>query len=122
MTREEKAIAYKQQGCNCCQAVLCAFEDELDLSVEDLKKIGAAFGMGMGCMEGNCGALCGAQIVLGLKEYQGYPIAAKARELHEAFKEKCGSTICKELKGIETGKVLCSCKDCIQNAVSLLEF
>ena len=33
------------------------------------------------------------------------------------FAELCGATICRDLKGIGTGKVLCSCEDCVRNAV-----
>lgn len=29
----------------------------------------------------------------------------------------CGATICKDLKGIETGTVLCPCTECVRNAV-----
>lgn len=29
MNRDQKAIRYKQSGCNCCQAVLCAFADKV---------------------------------------------------------------------------------------------
>lgn len=29
----------------------------------------------------------------------------------------CGATICKDLKGVETGKVLCPCAQCVRNAV-----
>jgi hypothetical protein len=32
-----------------------------------------------------------------------------------------GAVICKELKGIETGKVLCACEDCVKNAVHAYE-
>ena len=28
-----------------------------------------------------------------------------------------GATICRELKGVGTGKVLCSCENCIRNAI-----
>ncbi len=28
MDRKEKAVGYFHSGCNCCQAVLCAFTDE----------------------------------------------------------------------------------------------
>ena len=28
-----------------------------------------------------------------------------------------GATICKDLKGVETGKVLCPCAQCVRNAV-----
>ena len=37
------------------------------------------------------------------------------------FKEKNGSYLCRELKGVETGKVLCSCPQCIMDAVALTE-
>lgn len=121
MNRDQKAIRYKQSGCNCCQAVLCAFADQLDIDETILKQLGAAFGMGMGGMEGNCGALISAQMILGMKEYQGYPINAQSREILEAFKDACGAITCKDLKGLETGEMLCSCNDCIRQAVALVD-
>ena len=42
MDRCEHAVELKHKGYNCAQAVLCAFADKLDLSEEDLKKIGAS--------------------------------------------------------------------------------
>ncbi len=59
MERKERAVEFKHNGHNCCQAVLCAFAEELQMSENDLNRIGAAFGAGMGCMEATCGALCG---------------------------------------------------------------
>ncbi len=56
MDRREKAVGLKHNGHNCCQAVLCAFADELPLAEEDLNCIGAAYGVGMGCMEATCGS------------------------------------------------------------------
>ena len=35
----------------------------------------------------------------------------------QSFQEKSGATICKDLKGVETGKVLCPCAQCVRNAV-----
>lgn len=46
MDRREKAVGLKHNGHNCCQAVLCAFADELPLAEEDLNCIGAAYGEG----------------------------------------------------------------------------
>ena len=41
-----------------------------------------------------------------------------SRAIMPRFKELCGgATICRELKGIDTGKVLCSCENRVQNAV-----
>lgn len=106
---------------NCCQAVACVFSEETGVSEELLRRIGAGFGLGMGGMEGTCGALCGAEMILGLTKYKGKPIRDDAKELHRKFTEICGGSICRELKGVGTGKVLCSCDDCVRNAVALVE-
>ncbi len=121
MDKKEQAIELKHNRHNCAQAVLCAYSEELQMPAETLKKIGAAFGGGMGCMEGDCGALCGAQAVLGLMKADQGPLGKDAAALYKAFVEKCGSAICKEIKGVQSGKVLCSCDDCVRNAVEVLE-
>lgn len=121
MDRKEHAVELKHNGYNCCQAVLCAYKDELNLPEETLRKMGAAFGVGMGCMGGTCGALCAAEMILGMKRYEGKPILKDAAALHSEFAKVSGATICKDLKGIETGKVICECDDCIRNAVAILE-
>ena len=121
MERTEKAVELKHNNHNCCQAVLVSFADELDIPADTLKRMGAAFGAGMGGMEGTCGALCGAEMLLGIKKYQGKPLMKKAKEIHQAFKEKSGATICRELKGVGTGKVLCDCDDCVRHGVEIIE-
>ena len=121
MDKKEQAVTLKHSGYNCAQAVLCVFRDETRLSEKFLKRIGAGFGVGMGCMEATCGALIGAEMLMGLKEYQGKPVLGTARELHRSFAEKCGASICKDLKGRDTGVVVCECDDCVRNAVELAE-
>ena len=121
MDKKELAVTLKHNGYNCAQAVLCTFVNETGLSEELLKQIGAGFGVGMGCMEATCGALIGAQIIMGLKKYKAVPVLKNARELHQAFTEKCGASICKDLKGRDTGKVICECDDCVRCAVELAE-
>lgn len=116
--RAELAVAYKHQGSNCCQAVLLAFADLLAVPEEVLRQMGAGFGTGMGTLEATCGALCGAQLVMGLR--QRWPTPVPARRLYGIFRELCGSAVCKELKGAETGRMLCSCDDCVRNAVNAL--
>lgn len=120
MEKQELAVQLKHGGCNCCQAVLCAFAGESGLPESQLRQIGAGLGAGMGCMEATCGALIGAQILLGLKKYSGKPVLAEAKKLHQAFVEKCGASICGELKGKDTGKVLCECDDCVRIATGLI--
>lgn len=121
MNRKEFAVSCRQSGHNCCQSVLAAFADKMDISPDVLKRMGASFGGGMGNMEGPCGALCGAEMALGLIIYKGKPIHAAARKVQSNFVETTGSQICREIKGIDTGKMLCPCEDCIRNAVTALE-
>ena len=73
----------------------------------------------MGCMESTCGALIGAVLVAGaLTGGTGTPRIAK--QLLQAFQQTSGATICKDLKGVQTGTPLCSCPDCVRNAVLAL--
>lgn len=113
--RQEYAARLKREM-NCCQAVVKAFADTLPLDEATLSSIASGFGSGMGTMEGSCGALVGAVMVAGLRS-NGVGTAALSRKILPRFKELCGATICRELKGIGTGKVLCSCEDCVRNAV-----
>ena len=120
MPRRERAVMYKRDY-NCCQAVLMAFAPELGLPEERLLAMGACFGSGMGCMEETCGALCGAQIAQGLLRYDGRRLNPQASQLRAEFEQRCGATRCKILKGVGTGRVLCSCEDCVRHAVEALE-
>lgn len=123
MNVEERAAAaaeLKASGkCNCTQAVVKVFEDKLPIDEETLMKLTAGYAARMGCMESTCGALIGAVMVAGiLTDGKGTPRISK--ELVQNFEHKCGATICKELKGIETGKVLRPCPECVRNAVLAL--
>ncbi len=110
--RAEKAAEYKLSGeYNCCQAVAKALVDTVSIDEASLKKLAAGFASGMGCMEATCGALVGANLILGLRT-EGNGTVRQSRELLSKFKEKCGAVACKDLKGIGTGKLLCECDDC----------
>lgn len=129
MTNQERAASLHGNGYNCCQAVLLTFCDELGVDPVTAFKIGEGFGLGMGGMENTCGALSGAIMLAGLKNSDGdldHPKTKAgtyriSRELTEAFKEKTGALVCRDLKGIDTGKVLCSCPKCIDSAVQIVE-
>ena len=119
MTMKERMdyAALRKKEMNCCQAVLVAFGAELGRSEEELMRLGLGFGSGMGTMEGTCGALVGAIMVSSFLSKKGASMAA-SRTIFPRFKELCGdATICRDLKGIGTGKVLCSCENCVRNAV-----
>ena len=109
------AVEFKQQHeCNCCQAVLLALKDQVNMSEEELRRLGAGFGLGLGNMEGTCGALIAAAIIAGFNKNV---TKAAVRELNERFKSMCGAITCEDIKGRYTGKILCSCDDCVKNAV-----
>ena len=119
MTLQERMdyAARRKSEMNCCQAVLVAFADKLGKGEEELLRLGSGFGSGMGTMEGTCGALVGAIMVSSLLSPDG-EARNNSRAIMSRFKELCGgATICRDLKGIETGKMLCSCEDCVRNAV-----
>lgn len=121
MPRRECAVMYKREH-NCCQAVLLAYAPELGLAEDRLLAMGACFGSGMGSMDETCGALCGAQMVQGLLKFDNCRMNPQASQLRAEFERRCGATRCKELKGAGTGYgVLCSCEDCVRNAVEALE-
>lgn len=129
MTKKELAISLHDQKYNCAQSVACAFAEDLNIDPQILFKLLEGFGLGMGCTQGTCGAISGAIALLGLKSSDGNleAPATKAqtyqlsKELLLKFQEKNGATICRDLKGIETGKVLRSCPECIEDAVELVE-
>lgn len=129
--KDKKALAIElhDKGYNCCQAVVCAFHEELNIPEETLFKAGEGFGLGMGCMNCTCGALSGAVMAAGFKNSTANLDGAKSKgatyqlskEMVNSFIKKNGTMLCKELKGIETGKVLRSCPGCIEDGVELVE-
>lgn len=129
LEKSNLANAYHDRGFNCAQAVACAFKDKTGLDEGTLFRMTEGLGLGMGCMEGTCGAISAAVILSGLKcstghtdkpDSKGATYKAAASCIH-AFKDKNGSIICRELKGAGTGAPLRSCPDCIRDAVEIIE-
>ena len=121
MNRAESAVNYKHQGKNCAQAVLLAFNDLTGKTDDELLRLGACFGCGMGTFNATCGSLCAAQMLQGMIKFNGRPLLADAKQLHQRFETLCGSTDCGELKGLKGGRMLCSCDNCVKNAALLVE-
>ncbi len=126
--KTEEAIWKHHHGYNCAQAVACTFAEELGMDEGELFSIMEAFGFGMGCMS-VCGAVSAMTAVVSMMESNGQPgnsstkkIGYKeSKKLHEAFAEKNGSTICRDLKGVDTKKVLRTCDGCVEDAAALVE-
>lgn len=124
----ERAVENHRKGYNCAQAVACAFCEKLGRDEKEVFEMMEAFGLGMGSM-GTCGAVSGMAAVAGMVESDGALDAPRTKkqsykamkELTEKFIAKNQSLICREIKGVETGKVLRSCPGCVQDAAELLE-
>ena len=129
MTKKELAIALHDKKYNCAQAVACAFAEEAGIDKEVLFKACEGFGLGMGGMQGTCGAISGAIMLASFKNSDGnvdnpgtkastYQLS---KEIVAKFEEKNKASRCRDLKGIDTGVVLRSCPDCIMDAVEIVE-
>lgn len=128
---EERVAEIKDKhtrGYNCAQIVLCSYAEELGIDEETLFRISEGFGAGMGGMMQTCGAVTAMFMALGLANSSGDLQACdtkpqtmkKVRELAAEFEKKNGSSVCRELKGIDTGKVLRSCDGCIEDGIRIL--
>lgn len=116
-----KARELKSSGAyNCAQSVACVFCQETGMSHDTMTDITAAFGTGMGNTKGTCGALVGAGVVLGLIEHDRIKSRGAMKRVMDAFEQRNGATICRELKGIGTGKPLRHCNDCVADAAEIL--
>ena len=118
-----------RKGYSCSQSVAVACADMVDVPKEILFKATEGYGAGMGTMDGVCGALTGALLIAGLKNSSGnleQPRSKGAtmkisKAMFNAFREKSGAVICRELKGVDTGKMICSCPNCIKHGVEVVE-
>ena len=120
----QRAIQLSGQGYNCAQAVACTFTDILDIDEQTLFKLSEGLGRGMGGMDGTCGALSGAILVLSLLNSSGdikHPTKEKTyvqvKEIFDRFVKEIGSSVCRDIKGVDSGFALYPCADCIQDAV-----
>lgn len=119
-----KHIAAEKKRCgshNCAQAIVCTYADKVGIDEETGRHLAQAFGAGMGNMEGTCGALVGAGIVLGLATKDRARAMKGMKQMMTQFQERNGATQCKLLKGVGTKVVLRECPDCVADAAEFLE-
>lgn len=110
--RAERAGELFFQGYNCAQSVVGAFADYFDIDFKTAVRLADGLGGGMGRMRLTCGAVSAMALLAGLKLSSGEPkdlnnravVYAKVREMAEAFSEKNGSIICRELLGASMPK------------------
>ena len=128
-TRIEQVVERHKKGYSCSQAVGCSYCDLVGMDEETMFKVTEGFGIGMGNFSGTCGALTAVATLAGLLNSNGDLEARNSkaatfklvRGIMEEFKQMNGSVICHELKGMETGQMLRSCRDCVIDAANLAE-
>jgi C_GCAxxG_C_C family probable redox protein len=107
MKRVEQAVEKFDKGYNCSQAVCSTYCEQFGLDCETALKAATGFGGGMH-INGTCGAVTGAVMVLGLK-YGNTDENKQAKELtykkvvHFAnrFSSRNGSVKCHDLLGCD---------------------
>lgn len=101
---------FKEEGYNCCQAVVLAYSDLFGLDDITAASLSSGFGGGMGRMREVCGSVSGMIMLAGLISPACDP-AVKAdrtrnyslvQEVAGEFKALNGSIICRELLGLSS--------------------
>ena len=107
--RMKRAEELFMQGFNCAQSVAAAFADVYGYSEEQMLRVSAGFGAGIGRMRMSCGAFNALVLLAGLEngsvtpgDQQGKSQNYKlVQELAAKFQEEHGSLICAELLKLE---------------------
>ena len=107
--RVEKAKRlFKEEGYNCCQAVVLAYNDIFGIDDTTAAAMASGFGGGMGRMREVCGSVSGMVMLAGLIAPACDPSIKVDRtrnytlvqEMSNEFKVINGSIVCKELLGL----------------------
>lgn len=111
--RVARARGYFESGYNCAQAVVMAFDDVMGFSVDQLARLTAPFGGGMGRMREVCGTVSGMTFVAGAIAPSSDPANLEERkqnyalvqEFANAFRAENGDIVCRRLLGLEPMQV-----------------
>lgn len=110
--RDRMAREFFRDGYNCCQSVLLAFQDVIDLPADRIASISAGFGGGMGRLREVCGAMSAAVFMAGVLVPSSDPANhdgrtanyALVQEFAARFREEQGSIVCRELLNIRAAQ------------------
>lgn len=109
MNYSKNAVELFYNGYNCCQAIVLAFKDLLNIDEQQLLALASSFGGGISRLREVCGCISGMSIVLGLL-YGNYDVCdnekksnhyARIQRLSFEFKKVMKSYICADLLNIE---------------------
>ena len=107
--RVERACGYFKEGYNCAQAVVMAYNDVMNMSLDEVARLTAPFGGGMGRMREVCGTVCGMTMLAGAIQPSADPKNLEERKdnyalvqhFAEQFRKENGDIICRLLLGLE---------------------
>ena len=99
---------FKEEGYNCCQAVVLAYNDVFGIDDTTAAAMSSGFGGGMGRMREVCGSVSGMVMLAGLIAPAYDPSIkvdrtrnyALVQEMAGEFRDMNGSIVCKELLGL----------------------
>lgn len=108
MKPAEKAIKLYKEEYNCSQAVFSAYADELGIDEQTAIRVASSFGGGIARTGKTCGAVTGALMVLGMKEWNSEVEKEEAKahvyklsnQLMNEFIERNKTLNCEELLGV----------------------
>ena len=111
---------FKEEGFNCCQAVVLAYNDVFGVDDDTAAALSSGFGGGMGRMREVCGSVSGMVMLAGLMAPAADPSVkvdrtrnyALVQEMADEFRAMNGSIVCKELLGlVPMGSGAAACKE-----------
>lgn len=105
---------------NCAQAIALGFSDIAGLDRKTLEHCAMAYGTGLGTLDGTCGTLLGAGMVIGLASADRAEARKRIIEVMNAFKSRNSTVTCRALKGLDTGHPLRACPDCVADTAEFL--
>lgn len=125
MLKDHIKTYYFDQNYNCAETIIHAGNDyyELGLHDRDMKMLGA-YGAGMQC--GNtCGAILAGASILSMKyieakAHESDDIRPVTQAMIKAFKEKYGSTLCRDIKP-QSFKPEYRCLKTVETACDIIE-
>ena len=100
---------FKEEGYNCCQAVVLAYNDVFGIDNDTAAALSSGFGGGMGRMREVCGTVCGMTMLAGAIQPSTDPKNLEERKENyalvqhfaEQFRKENGDIVCRRLLGLE---------------------
>jgi len=112
MTKQSKAseaVTCFGEGFNCAQSVFSTYCEEFGMDRKTALQVSCGLGAGLGRLQGTCGAVTGACLLIGLKHggvskdggAAKESTYAKVQEFVALFEARNGTTSCRELLGVD---------------------